>query len=416
MYVLVDCNNFFVSCERVINPRLEGKPVVILSNNDGCIVARSNEVKKLSVPMGAPFFKWKEYLKNHNVRVFSSNYLLYGDMSRRVMETLETCLPEVSLYSIDEAFSNISGVKDIETLARETKHIVTQWTGIPVSIGVGPTKTLAKAANELAKEHTAHNGVVIFETAKAAVPYFPNIPVQDLWGVGRAFGEKLPRLSIHTAEDLLKKDDMWIKKELGIPGLSLVHELRGYEQTTMDHHRDMRKSVIRSRSFGTRVTEKKDIIDALTYFADRAGQMLRKEGLRTKIIRPFFMTSRFAPERYYASKTIQLEEATNDSRILIQKAINVGEQLFKQGYPYAKAGIVCTDIVDKKHFQQSLFSAERSEDGRIMKAYDAIKKKYGPYSINLGRTSEEKKWHMKRELLSTPERKNVSSIPVACCK
>jgi len=178
----------------------------------------------------------------------------------------------------------------------------------------------------------------------------------------------------------------------------------------------MRKSVIRSRSFGTRVTEKKDIIDALTYFADRAGQMLRKEGLRTKIIRPFFMTSRFAPERYYASKTIQLEEATNDSRILIQKAINVGEQLFKQGYPYAKAGIVCTDIVDKKHFQQSLFSAERSEDGRIMKAYDAIKKKYGPYSINLGRTSEEKKWHMKRELLSTPERKNVSSIPVACCK
>jgi len=416
MYALVDCNNFFASCERAINPKLEGKPVVILSNNDGCIVARSNEVKALSVPMGAPYFKWKEYLESHHVRVFSSNYLLYGDMSRRVMETLETCLPDVHIYSIDEAFSDVSGIKNLEKVIKETKQTVTQWTGIPVSIGVGPTKTLAKAANELAKKHAVHNGVLIFHTAKEAASYFPKIPVQDLWGVGRAFGEKLPRLGIHTTEDLLKKDDTWIKKELGTPGLSLVDELRGYERTSLDHHRDIRKSVIRSRSFGKRVTDKKDILDALTYFADRAGQMLRKEGLRTGVIRPFFMTSRFAKTRYYASKTIQLEEATNDSRVLIQKAIKVGEQLFKQGYPYAKAGIVCTDIVEEAHFQKSLFSSERSEDTRIMKAYDAIKQKFGPYSINLGRTSDTKNWHMKRELLSTPERKNISSVPVAFCK
>ena len=416
MYALVDCNNFFVSCERVVNPKLEGKPVVILSNNDGCIVARSNEVKKLSVPMGAPYFKWKEYLQRHNVRVFSSNYLLYGDMSGRVMETLETCLPNISIYSIDEAFADVSGVKDIQSLVEETKQIVTQWTGIPVSIGVGPTKTLAKAANELAKKHAEHNGILIFETAEAAVPYFSNIPVQDLWGVGRAFGEKLPRLGIHTTEDLLKKDDVWIKKELGTPGLSLVHELRGIESTSLDHHSDMRKSVIRSRSFGTRITEKKDIIDALTYFADRAAKMLRDEDLRTHVIRPFFMTSQFSPERYYASKTIALDEATNDSRMLIQHAIDVVEKTFKPGFHYAKAGIVCTDIVDDAHYQKSLFSSERIEDTAVMNAYDAIKQKYGPYSINIGRTSEDKNWHMKRNLLSTPERKNISSVPTALCK
>ncbi|PIR75824.1 MAG: hypothetical protein COU34_00765, partial [Candidatus Magasanikbacteria bacterium CG10_big_fil_rev_8_21_14_0_10_43_9] len=184
--------------------------------------------------MGAPYFKWKDYLKRHNVRVFSSNYLLYGDISRRVMDTLETCLPDVHIYSIDEAFADVSGVKDIQSLVEETKKIVTQWTGIPVSIGVGPTKTLAKAANELAKKHTKHNGILIFNTAEEAVPYFPHIPVQDLWGVGRAFGEKLPRLGIHTTEDLLKKDDAWIKKALGTPGLSLVHELRGIESTSLD--------------------------------------------------------------------------------------------------------------------------------------------------------------------------------------
>ena len=416
MYALVDCNNFFVSCERVINPQLEGKPVVILSNNDGCIVARSNEVKALSVPMGAPYFKWKDYLQAHNVRVFSSNYLLYGDMSRRVMETLEVCMPDVSVYSIDEAFCDVSGIRDIDTLIANTKNRIQQWTGIPVSIGVGPTKTLAKAANELAKKQLQHNGLLVFDSANAALPYLRQLGVGYLWGVGRAFGEKLPRLGVHWASDLLEKDDTWLKTNLGSAGLSLVDELRGYPRTSLDKGPDTRKSIIRSRSFGERVYEKKEIIDAITYFADRAGQKLRKEGLRASVIRPYFQTSRHATPRYYASKTIVLPEASNDSRILIHACINVVDQLFKQGFPYRKAGIACTGIVSANTYQKSLFSKETPADATIMKAYDAVREKFGSDLISLGRTREIHPWHMKRELLSTSERKNITSVPIVLCR
>jgi DNA polymerase V len=416
MYALVDCNNFFVSCERVINPKLEGKPVVILSNNDGCIVARSNEVKKLSVPMGAPYFKWKDYLQTHNVRVFSSNYLLYGDMSRRVMESLEECMPEVSIYSIDEAFCDVSGVTDIHELIINAKTLIKQWTGIPVSIGVGPTKTLAKAANELAKKHPEHDGLLVFNSAKAALPFLKKLGVGDLWGVGRAFGEKLPRLGVHWAADLLEKDDKWLKSNLGTPGLSLVDELRGYEHTSLGLKSDMRKSVIRSRSFGSCVYEKQEIIDAISYFADRAGQKLRKEGLRTNVIRPYFQTSRHTTPRYYASKTIPLPEATNDSRVMIQACINAVKQLFKPGFPYRKAGIACTGIVSAETYQVSLFSKETPEDNKAMDAYDIVREKFGSDYISLGRTRDVQKWHMKRELLSTSERKNISSVPVVLCR
>ncbi len=416
MYALIDCNNFFVSCERAINPRLENKPVVILSNNDGCIIARSNEVKKLSVPMGAPYFKWKEYLQSYNVRVFSSNYSLYGDMSRRVMETLEECMPEVSIYSVDEAFCDVSGVQDINTLILDAKRQIKQWTGIPVSIGVGPTKTLAKAANEIAKKQAEHKGLLIFDSATAALPYLKNFGVGNLWGVGRAYGEKLPSLGVHWAADLLEKDDKWLKTNLGSPGLSLVDELRGYPRTSLDSHLDMRKSVIRSRSFGSRVYDKQEIIDAITYFADRAGQKLRAENLRTNLIRPFFQTSRHAKTRYYASKSIVLLEPTNDSRILIQECVRAVEQTFKEGYPYAKAGIVCSGIVSADTYQVSLFSEETAEDNQAMKAYDAVREKFGSDYINIGRTRKVKQWHMKRELLSTSERKNITSVPIVLCK
>lgn len=416
MHALIDCNNFFVSCERVINPRLEGKPVVILSNNDGCIIARSSEVKQLSVPMGAPYFKWKDYLKSHNVRVFSSNYILYGDMSRRVMETLDQCMPDVSIYSVDEAFSDVSGVADVETLVTNARAQIKQWTGIPVSIGVGPTKTLAKAANEIAKKQPEHSGTLIFDSAKSALPYLKKLGVGHLWGVGRAFGEKLPRLGVHYAADLLEKDDTWIKSKLGRPGLALVDELRGYERTSLDTRRDVRKSVIRSRSFGKRVYEKKDIIDAITYFADRAGQKLRKEGLRTNVIRPYFQTSRHATPRYYASKTIPLGEATNDSRVLVRECIRAVNEIFKPGFPYRKAGIACTGIVSADTYQVSLFSEESPEDNKLMTAYDAVRERFGSDYIKLGLTRNKQDWHMKRELLSTSERKNISSVPNVFCK
>lgn len=416
LHALIDCNNFFVSCERVINPRLEGKPVVILSNNDGCIIARSNEVKKLSVPMGAPYFKWKDYLQSHNVRVFSSNYMLYGDMSRRVMETLEECMPDVSIYSVDEAFSDVSGVRDIHTLIKNAQQTIQQWTGIPVSIGVGPTKTLAKAANEIAKKNPEHSGLLVFDSAHVALPYLQQLGVGDLWGVGRAFGEKLPRLGVHYATDLLQKDDKWLKSNFGTPGLSLVDELRGYPRTSLDSRRDVRKSVIRSRSFGSQVYDKQEIIDAITYFADRAAQKLRKEGLRTSVIRPYFQTSRHAKKRYYASKTIPLPEATNDSRVMIQACIEAVHTLFKPGFPYRKAGIACTGIVSADTYQVSLFSEERIEDNKLMTAYDAVRERFGSDYIRIGRTREIKQWHMKRELLSTSERKNITSVPVVLCK
>jgi DNA polymerase V len=416
MYALVDCNNFFASCERVINPRLIGKPVVILSNNDGCIVARSNEAKAMGIPMGAPYFKWKEQFEKHNVRVFSSNYLLYGDMSRRVMETLEVCMPDVSIYSIDEAFCDVSGVRDLSTLAQQTKQQVEQWTGIPVSIGIGPTKTLAKLANEIAKKQAAHNGILTFHTAQDALPFFQHMPIGDVWGIGRSFGFQLPTHGIHTVADFVHQPETWIKNMLGSSGVSILHELLGHQSEHTRHTSDIRKSVVRSRSFGTRVTKKEDIMDALTYFADRAGQKLRSEGLRTRVVQPFFSTSRFSPPQYYASKTIQLPEATHDSRVLISVAQSVVHSLFKDGPQYTKAGIVCTDIVSAEQYQKSLFSTEQPRDARILDAYDAIKTKFGSDMINIGRTREKKYWHMKRALLSTHERKNITTVPTVLCK
>ena len=252
LYALVDCNNFFVSCERVFNPKLESKPVVVLSNNDGCVVSRSNEAKALEIKMGSPFFKLKEFFKQNDVTAFSSNYSLYGNMSQRVMSILSKFSPNIEIYSIDEAFLDFSGFNyhNLENYAREIKRVVYQWTGIPVSVGVGKTKTLAKIATHIAKKNNQFNGVYIINKEEEINSFLKNIPVDEVWGIGRRFNKKLLVNNINTVYKLKNADQQWIKKNFGVVGLRTVKELNGLSCISLESVAKNKKGITSSRSFG----------------------------------------------------------------------------------------------------------------------------------------------------------------------
>jgi len=279
---LLDCNNFYASCERVFNPALNGKPIVILSNNDGCIIARSNEAKVLGIPMGEPYFKAKHIIENNNVKVFSSNYTLYGDMSARVMATLAEFVKDIEIYSIDEAFIDLTNYPEPEKLAKTIRQAVGQWTGIPVSIGIGQTKTLAKAANLVAKKYKHYNGVFRIDSEERRQKVLKSMPVGNVWGIGRQTNKKLASCNINSAYDLSIQPDNWIKSNLTICGLRTAHELRGNSCITFEETPEPRKSIVVSRSFGGTVFELQAIKEALSNFAERAAVKLRGDGLLAK--------------------------------------------------------------------------------------------------------------------------------------
>ncbi|MBD1877219.1 Y-family DNA polymerase [Nodosilinea sp. FACHB-131] len=394
---LVDCNNFYVSCERVFDPRLRDKPVVVLSNNDGCVVARSNEVKTLGIPMGAPVFKLRSQIQAHNIQVYSSNYTLYGDLSRRVMQTLEQFTPEVEVYSIDEAFLGLSG--DVDAIATQLRQTVQQWTGIPVSVGVAPTKTLAKVANHIATKST---GVCVLETPSTVLA---DLPVGELWGIGHRLSDRLHQQGIETALQLRDVELSWVRQQMGVVGVRLVQELRGISCLPLDLCPAPRKSCCMSRSFGRPVTAIAELKEAVATYAARAAAKVRRDELKAGVVTVFITTNRFKPSepQYSNSAVVQLPQPENDMFTLVQAALRAVEWLYRPGYQYKKAGVLLTELSPASVVQTDLFSnlAQQEKREALMRTVDSLNRQFGVGTVFYAAEGIEKGWQM-RTMLRSP--------------
>ena len=339
---LVDCNSFYVSCERLFNPSIIKKPVVVLSSNDGCVISRSTEAKALGIKMGEPYFKVKKIVKTNNVKIFSSNYSLYGDISRRVMKTLKQFSPAIEIYSIDEAFLNLSSIKDEDLFehANKIRKTVLKWTGIPTSIGIGTTKTLSKAANYIAKKEKS--GIVNLINSKKIDEILAQIKINDVWGVGQQLTKFYIKNGINTAYELKNVHNGWIKKNTNVCGSRTAMELKGIPCTPLETYQEKRKNCCVSRSFGKKVTKLEELNEAIATHCLNAAEKIRSDNQTTKRLTVFIRTSPFQKDNnYYAnSKDIDLPFRTNDSIELVKQALNALKYIYKKGYKYQKTGIV----------------------------------------------------------------------------
>jgi DNA polymerase V len=374
IFALVDCNNFYVSCERVFNPILEGKPVVVLSNNDGCVVARSNEAKALGIRMGVPAFEVKNIIEKNDVEVFSSNYALYADMSHRVMETLLTFTPDIEIYSIDEAFLSLAGFScPLTDYGRKIRHTVKKWTGIPVTVGIAGTKTLAKIANRLAKKSTKTDGVLDLIGSPYLYRALAKTEVEKVWGVGYRTALKLKKTGIRTALTLRDADTSWVRQKFGVVGVRTVYELRGISCYPLEQNPPLKKSITVSRSFGKPVEALEELKEAVASYASRAGEKLRQQGLAAGLMTVFVMTSRFIEKSYFNSHTVEFPTATNDTIELTRYACRSIDRLYRKGCLFKKSGIIFSGLVSEKRIQRNLFDgADRGRSHRLMQVVDVI--------------------------------------------
>jgi DNA polymerase V len=377
VFALVDCNNFYVSCERIFNPKLNGRAIIVLSNNDGCVVARSNEAKRLGIKMGVAAFEIAGLLKKNNVIAMSSNYTLYADMSGRVMEVLSDFTPEMEVYSIDEAFLNLAGInRPLGDYACRMRQTVKKWTGMPVSIGIGSTKTLAKIANHIAKRSMQADGVFDLTGAANVGEILAQVPVEKVWGVGIRTTIKLKRAGIETAFDLSKADAGWIRNCFGVVGVRTVYELGGVCCYQLENNPPAQKSIIVSRMFGEPVEDVERLKEAAATYAARAGERLREQKLAARAMSVFVNTSRFIKNSYFNSQTIEFAVSTNDTTELIRAANSCVEKLYRQGCQFKKCGVILIGLVPEDRIQRGLFgNGEREKSGRLMRAIDAINAK-----------------------------------------
>ncbi|MFQ5452796.1 MAG: Y-family DNA polymerase [Candidatus Zixiibacteriota bacterium] len=406
-FALVDCNNFYASCERAFNPKLRGEPIVVLSNNDGCIVARSNEAKALGFGMGEPFFKSRHLVEKHKVHVFSSNYTLYGDMSRRVMAALAYFSPEVEIYSIDEAFldlngcDNINGYSDLTAYARAIRTTVTKWTGIPVSVGLARTKTLAKIANRLAKKSERTRGVLNLVDSPYLDQALERIYVWDVWGIGRQHGKRLVDKGIINARQLRDIDDKVIRKQMGIVGVRLVHELRGISCLQLETCPQPRKGVVSSRSFGRAVVLLSEIKESVAAHVTNAAARLRSQNLAAKLLTVFLLTNRFKKDeaQYNKSIIIRLPTATSNTAELIHYAMHGTDKIFKEGYRYKKAGVMLDELIPDDQVQATLFDYQNVQrDKKLMRTLDLVNNLMGSGTLKYAAQGCTQPWKMKCEL------------------
>lgn len=401
MFALVDCNNFYVSCERIFDPSLEHRPVAVLSNNDGCIIARSNEVKALGVPMGAPYFKWKGLLTKHQVRIFSSNYALYGDMSNRVMRVLAGVAPDVEVYSIDEAFLRLPTTSQ-KAAAQQARKKVQRWTGIPTSIGIGPTKTLAKIANRFAKKHAAYEGIFDLTTARDVDDLLSLVAVNDVWGIGSKRKKLLNTHGIFTAQQLRDASDAWVKKHLTITGLRTVYELRGISCLPLEDVQQPKKGIISSRSFGEPVMYLEPLNEAVASYMTRAAEKLRGQGSIAATLTVFITTKHFGKGPHYTNSfAVTLPEPTAYTPLLIRYALQGLQRIYRPGYRYKKAGVMLTGIQPATTQQVSLFHpARHTENSQVMKIVDALNERYGRGTIFFAAAGAKQPWAMQQVLRS----------------
>ncbi len=414
IFALIDCNNFYVSCERVFDPTLENQPVVVLSNNDGCIVSRSNEVKAMGIPMGKAVFEIRDILQKHRIRAFSSNYTFYADMSRRVMQSLYQFSPDIEIYSIDEAFLNLFGIKDdLADYSRMMRDTIRRWTGIPVSIGIASTKTLAKIANRIAKKSPKADGVLDLYQSPFLEAALEQIAVGDVWGIGYRIAAKLKKAGIETALDLSRADIAWIRKKFGVEGVRTVYELRGICCYRLEQNPPTKKSLTVSRMFGREVESIEELREAVAAYTGRAAEKLRQQRLAAGYITVMITTSRFIENRYFNARTIELPVETADSTELLRAALTGLETIYRSGYQYKKAGVLLYGLVSEKRVQGNLFDrADRTKTRRLMQTIDRINM-LGDCPVRWAAEGIDKPWHARFENRSKKYTTRWDQLPQA---
>ena len=387
MYAVIDCNNFYVSCERVFQPQLENRPVVVLSNNDGCIISRSGEVKKMGVRMGAPAFEYRDLFLKENVHIFSPNFPLYADLSSRVMRSIGAYAPRMEVYSIDEVFIDFANFTTdfIEKQCILLRKLIQKNIGIPVSIGVGSTMTLAKAANEIAKKHIQYEGVCLIKSELERDRFLKILEVEDIWGIGRRLSVFLNAHGIYTAYQLIQADDLWIKKHMTISGLNTVRELRGSKCHDLASEHVAKKSIISSRTFGRPVTTYSELSEAVSTYASRAAEKLREEKEVASLVSVSVMTNLHSKnqKRYYNTLTEELPHQTDYTGTIIKSALEILKKIYRPGYRYKKAYVSLHELSKKDLVQQHLFYSQekRNKEDRAIKAIDLINFEFGSGTI-----------------------------------
>ncbi len=405
MFALIDCNNFYASCERVFQPHLNGKPVVILSNNDGCVIARSNEAKSLGIPMGAPAFKYKGVFQKNKVQIFSSNFTLYGDISNRVMSIISRHVPDVEIYSIDEAFVKFDGFSedDINEKCRDIIRIIFKWTGIPVSIGLAPTKSLAKVANRIAKKYsTRTNGFYSINNNEKRIKALKNISAGDIWGIGFQNEKKLLKVNVKSGMDFVNLPDQWVKKNMSIIGLKLKKELEGNPTLDIEEGKIDKKSIATTRSFETEISSLDDLTERITTFSVVASKKLRRQNSECSMICVYIRSNPFKQkgERYHYSLTGSLPFSTNSSIEISKFAVKLLTKIYSKNKSYKKAGIILMGLSPQSNHQFSLFDQNIDKQKKLMKSIDSIDSKYGLYKVRLASQDQKRIWKMKRQKLS----------------
>ena len=419
MIALVDCNNFFVSCERVFRPDLRNTPCVVLSNNDGCVIARSNEAKALGIKMGAPFYQVRQLLEDNGVAVFSSNYVLYGDMSRRVMTLLSACTPKLDIYSIDEAFMDMSGMGNPEELsvyAHDIVKYITRGTGIPISLGIAPTRTLAKMASKFAKKYKGYHSVCMIDTDEKREKALKLFDIADVWGIGRRIAKRLKSIGVETAWDFVQKSEAWVRRELTVTGVRTWKELRGESCISIEDLPN-KKSICTSRSFPDEgISDLGLMEEAVANFASQCSRKLKEDGTVCGAMSVFAYTIRFRNDlpSDYTHFNVYFPVPTNDMMELVSTAVKVLRENWKTDgrcYYYKKAGVVVWNTCSDNAVQGDLFDVvDREKRASLTKAIDEINRKNGFNTVRLAVQGYDMKWGLKREHVSKRFTTNINDI------
>lgn len=414
-YALIDSNNFFVSCERIFRPDLAAKPVAVLSNNDGCVVARSNEVKALGIPMGIPLFKVKQVVRDQNVTLFSANFELYGDISQRIVTILREETPLIEVYSIDECFVDLSQLPldDVQAWGVRVRDRVWREAGIPVSIGIAGTKTLAKVASTYAKTHG--DGVMVIEDEQRRRELLADLPIEDIWGIGRRLAPKLHDRGVSRALQLVDASDAWLAQQFTITGLRMVDELRGVARLPFGDKHEQRQTIMRSRSFGHRVRDYYQLETAVATFAAQAAARLRGQGSICQGIITFLTTGPHAQQQHRASQLVMLPESTADTGRLITAALEGLEKIYDDDFAYQKAGVMLVGIQDESVWQLSLTDpvADRDRRRELMNQIDALNKRYGGGTVwYASEARHQADWRSRRERRSPRYTTQFTELPI----
>ncbi len=413
MFALIDCNNFFASCERLFRPDLVGKPVAVLSNNDGCIIARSQEVKDIGIGMGVPLHEVKQLVRQHDVTLFSANFELYGEVSERIVALLREVTPLVEVYSIDECFLDLSELDytNWNTWAKHVQNRVEEEVGIPVSVGIGPTKTLAKVATTYAKKH---GGVYVVGDEDTRQELLEHLPVGDVWGIGRRIAPKLRERGVSTAWQLVNASDAWLRQYFNVTGLRTVDELRGQRRLGFGDKHEQRKSIMVSRAFGHKVRSYHQLESATANFASRASAKLRAQRTVCRTIELYLTTGRYETEQRQVSKTIHLPEATADTGKIITASLELLWSLYDEAFAYKKVAVTLLGIVPLHDWQLSLTEPETARDAKmdLMERIDHVNSRYGTGTLWYGAEDRSHAdWHSKRERRSPRYTTNWSELP-----